>query len=1271
MEWYCALADNLLNPWGTESNGRPIEAILDTLRTRVVSLYRKLLLFLMQSICSYYRHQGVVFAKNITDLHSKWASSLKQIKEEEAALRIDSDQVKSIDHRKTLQNIDDRSLETMKLVGNIDRTFREFWEEQRKIQTIENDRVLLKQLFVVDPKDDMDAIEMRKDNLLDDAFKWILDVPEFKAFTNDLDVYNDNQASSDPCRLLWIKGPAGTGKTMLLLGIIRELSERSAALSPGIVHFFFQNANNSLNSSMAALRSLIWMLVHEQPHLLRHLREKYENAEPSFVGKPAFIGLSKVLENMLRDPDLEPVYFIVDALDECDDGLPEFIKLIAHSITITDKVNWLVSSRPSVPLGNCIAANSLVELDSQRLEAPVHAYINHQLAQLQDADGYTDAIINDISYEVTSRAKNTYLWVWFVFQQLNKPRAKGKLLNGMYALRTVRTFPPGLSALYNHIMESIEQGDEDDPAYCKAALRAVYHAYRLLSLSELATFVNLPEDQVVRIVGECGSFLTLTSTTVSLIHQSANDYLRENYLAHLGSAGIAQGHAEMGRLCLGAMSAGLHKNMYSLTNMGPYARTTPPPSPDPLAAVRYACVYWVDHICDAAGHRTGKEGASLLNKNSTYAFLLEHFLHWLEALSLLDKIPAGLASIQALRDLLPADDTSQFAAFVRDMFSFVMWNSYCIELSPLQAYASALLFSPKNSKVRRHFEDQHELDWIITKPAVQDDWEPYVQLNGHQIAVKAAQFSPDESQLVSGGVDHTVKVWDVSSGMCTCTFLGHTSNVTSVAFSTPDGRYVASGADDHIIRVWDVASGECIQTVPYSPVPSGLLPTSLALCTFASTQLASGFNDGTVRVWDVASKKLVKEFGANEKSVTSLAFAPDGKRLTSTSTNNLEQVWDAVSGTCIETNEREPFINNLASYSVPGHNKLVARWEDDIIRVWDTSLVHHAQIAKNAKNNISALVYSPDGTQVAAGSEDGTVTVWDAVTGVCISDLKEHTSLVSSVAFFPNGQQLASSSYDGTVKLWTVSSSECLHTLKYHQKSVFAIAVISNGQFLVTLSNDGDVKVWSVPSWECIQTLSNVAMDLVISPDEKKLLCVSENCGMGVFDIISGQRMLGVNDRTALSLARTFSPDGSKLAFQSEDESIEVWDLLTHERTQALFGNDCIINSIVFSPDGASLATLTIRGALKVWDVASAACIREIDEFDGASIATVFSPTGKGDVEDLGQLHGLSWNGTWVTKDGKYLFWLPYQYRSGLMYSVYGDSIAIGVSPGKVWVLGL
>ena len=41
------------------------------------------------------------------------------------------------------------------------------------------------------------------------------------------------------------------------------------------------------------------------------------------------------------------------------------------------------------------------------------------------------------------------------------------------------------------------------------------------------------------------------------------------------------------------------------------------------------------------------------------------------------------------------------------------------------------------------------------------------------------------------------------------TLEGHTSDVTSVAFS-PNNQYVVSGSEDKTIRLWNVETGECI-----------------------------------------------------------------------------------------------------------------------------------------------------------------------------------------------------------------------------------------------------------------------------------------------------------------------------------------------------------------------------------------------------------------------------------------------------------------------------
>ena len=154
----------------------------------------------------------------------------------------------------------------------------------------DGDTECLRDLRVVDPRDDIKKIENNKDELLDDAYKWILRTKEYAAFTN----WSDDESDLSPCRLLWIKGHAGTGKTMLLIGIIRELSNQPFVLAPNLSCFFCQGTDTTLNNATATLRSLIWLLLVQQPHLISHLRKKYrDSGRDLFKDRNAFYALSK------------------------------------------------------------------------------------------------------------------------------------------------------------------------------------------------------------------------------------------------------------------------------------------------------------------------------------------------------------------------------------------------------------------------------------------------------------------------------------------------------------------------------------------------------------------------------------------------------------------------------------------------------------------------------------------------------------------------------------------------------------------------------------------------------------------------------------------------------------------------------------------------------------------------------------------------------------------------------------------------------------------
>src|SRR5205823_137182 len=75
------------------------------------------------------------------------------------------------------------------------------------------------------------------------------------------------------------------------------------------------------------------------------------------------------------------------------------------------------------------------------------------------------------------------------------------------------------------------------------------------------------------------------------------------------------------------------------------------------------------------------------------------------------------------------------------------------------------------------------------------------------------------------------------------------------------------------------------------------------------------------------------------KRITGLAFSPDGKRLVSTSMENVARVWDAQTGEAV--------------FALEGHSRF----------------------------HIQAVACSPDGKHVATGGGDFTIRLWDAATG--------------------------------------------------------------------------------------------------------------------------------------------------------------------------------------------------------------------------------------------------------------------------------------------------
>ncbi|KAK3937285.1 NACHT-domain-containing protein, partial [Diplogelasinospora grovesii] len=200
------------------------------------------------------------------------------------------------------------------------------------------DTKCLQDLRPTDPRHDKTRIENTKGGMLRGAYRWILDNPEFRQWRDDED------------SLLWIKGDPGKGKTMLLCGIIDELSMvtrlRDEEATTLLSYFFCQAADLRINNATAVLRGLIYILLDQQPFLIRHARKAYDHVGKSlFEDANSWFALSEIFTSILQDPILTSAYLIIDALDECVTDLPKLLDLVATMSSLNPRVKWLVSSR--------------------------------------------------------------------------------------------------------------------------------------------------------------------------------------------------------------------------------------------------------------------------------------------------------------------------------------------------------------------------------------------------------------------------------------------------------------------------------------------------------------------------------------------------------------------------------------------------------------------------------------------------------------------------------------------------------------------------------------------------------------------------------------------------------------------------------------------------------------------------------------------------------------------------------------------------------------
>jgi hypothetical protein len=514
---------------------------------------------------------------------------------------------------------------------------------RKEIDDASKDKECLRHLYVTDPRTDKTRIEETKGGIIPDSYHWILENCDFKQWRND-----------QQSHLLWIKGDPGKGKTMLLCGIIDEL-KKSTAGTHLLSYFFCQATDSRINNATAVLRGLLYLLIVQQPSLISHIQKQYDHAGKTlFEDTNAWVALSDIFTNVLQDPSLKSTYLIIDALDECIEGLPKLLDFIIQKSSVSPHVKWLVSSRNWPPIEEQLnKAGSKVrlclELNAESVSAAVSIYIQHKVCQLAQDKKYDDRTRDAVLEHLSSNANDTFLWVALVCQNLkNIPRGRIRA--------KLSSFPPGLDSLYERMMKQI--CESEDSELCRRILASIATVYEPITLTELTSLVEILQESsddvesLQEIISLCGSFLTIREDIIYFVHQSAKDYLITKAFAIIFPSGREETHYEIFSRSLHVMSRTLRRDIYDLRAPGYLIEQVKPPDPDPLAALRYSCIYWVDHVCDWNLDCHADQRVDLQDRGIVDVFVREKFLYWLEALSLCRSVPKGVLGMAKLEALI-------------------------------------------------------------------------------------------------------------------------------------------------------------------------------------------------------------------------------------------------------------------------------------------------------------------------------------------------------------------------------------------------------------------------------------------------------------------------------------------------------------------------------------------------------------------------------------------------------------------------------------------
>ncbi|KNC86669.1 hypothetical protein SARC_01206 [Sphaeroforma arctica JP610] len=144
---------------------------------------------------------------------------------------------------------------------------------------------------------------------------------------------------------------------------------------------------------------------------------------------------------------------------------------------------------------------------------------------------------------------------------------------------------------------------------------------------------------------------------------------------------------------------------------------------------------------------------------------------------------------------------------------------------------------------------------------------------------------------ISGCSDGVINIWDVRNQQLVNSFMGHRDGVSCVDVFK-DGHSIVTGGLDHFVRVWDLRMYKQVDNVPF---PSSVFSVGAG----PDKWLAAGLENHEVRIFSAGRKETDQNFAISKHmgSVLSLKFASRSPWLLTTGKDSWINVFKVPQGT--------------------------------------------------------------------------------------------------------------------------------------------------------------------------------------------------------------------------------------------------------------------------------------------------------------------------------------------------------------------------------------